>query len=687
MLIIAVAVVYFIYFTVYSNLNSSEDTIVDLVGKIESGDLIIEHNGGENLGLETKALITIGGREVEFIVGDYLDNSAKVDNKWNIGEEVIYPSSEFSDIEELMIDIKSVVDIETNSMVLYGLIQPGDIIPYEGKGAIWLFDEGIGSIAFDSSGNNNHGTIIDGKYSSSTSVLNTSLYFDGVNDYVLVENSFSLTMTEEITIEAWMKPSPDILLSEIELDANFGYNPRILHIYDEIYAVVYQGFDVGGGDGYLKTFEIDINGDINETEIDELIFGNGDPSELESKIIHINGNIYGIVYKNKNDEATLKTIEILSNGTIDDTIIDSFILDTNDPNEEPDIIHVSDDIFAVTYKDKNFAKLHTVQISPNGVINGTIDKVTFDNAWCEDSELIHVNGDIFAIAYIKNPNQVTVRTVEILSDGTITSVPANYIDELIIENDGTDDPNIIHVIGSVYAVIYSVDNSNSGDIATFVIENNGMISNNIIDSFRFEENKCDDPNIIHHGDDVYLVAYTSNLPHVGYVISLHIQPDGNITDSISPYYIYSEDQGYEPQMIHIDGNVYAIVYRGWSPHTGHLGTINPYKLDDPINNGIVKSGVFSIYSNATRIFGTINDAILSNPISSGWMHVVLTYDGMEIKLYLDGVLANSTPKPGTLNTNSNDIRLGYLYHGYIDEVYIYENSLSNSEILDIYNKY
>jgi hypothetical protein len=69
------------------------------------------------------------------------------------------------------------------------------------------------------------------------------------------------------------------------------------------------------------------------------------------------------------------------------------------------------------------------------------------------------------------------------------------------------------------------------------------------------------------------------------------------------------------------------------------------------------------------------------------MHVVLTYDGMEIKLYLDGVLVNSTLKSGTLNTNSNDIRLGYLYHGYIDEVYIYENSLSNSEILDIYNKY
>jgi hypothetical protein len=300
---------------------------------------------------------------------------------------------------------------------------------------------------------------------------------------------------------------------------------------------------------------------------------------------------------------------------------------------------------------------------------------------------MHVNGAIYAIAYIKNPNILTIRTVEINSDGSITTVPAKYIDELEIESDSTDDPNIIHISGDIYAVTYSRKNENYGELASFEIDSTGQISDNIIDILRFDDYKCADSNIIHHADDIYLIAYTSTVPHVGYVVSVEIQPDGNISDTVKTYFTYAQDQGYEPNMIHIDGNVYAIVFRGWSPHTGNLGTINPYKVDDPANGGIVKSGVFSVYSNSTRIFGTINGITLSNPISSEWMHIVLTYDGSEIKLYLNGVLVNSTLYSGALNTNSNDIRLGYIYRGYLDEIYIYENSLSDSEILDIYNKY
>ena len=68
------------------------------------------------------------------------------------------------------------------------------------------FDEGSGTIARDSSGYGNDGTIygatwVDGKYGE-------ALSFDGIDDYIEVPDSDSLDITDAITIEAWVKPSP-----------------------------------------------------------------------------------------------------------------------------------------------------------------------------------------------------------------------------------------------------------------------------------------------------------------------------------------------------------------------------------------------------------------------------------------------------------------------------------------------
>jgi len=80
--------------------------------------------------------------------------------------------------------------------------------------AIYHFDEGSGNYTFDDSGNVNAGTLkngsktcnggdcpswVDGKYGN-------ALKFDGVNDYVNVPNSDSLNaITDAITIAAWFK--------------------------------------------------------------------------------------------------------------------------------------------------------------------------------------------------------------------------------------------------------------------------------------------------------------------------------------------------------------------------------------------------------------------------------------------------------------------------------------------------
>ncbi|RLF58603.1 MAG: hypothetical protein DRN27_04935 [Thermoplasmata archaeon] len=68
--------------------------------------------------------------------------------------------------------------------------------------ASWHFNEGTGSITYDSSGNGNDG-IINGA-SWSNGVNNTALEFDGSDDYVQVPDSASLDMSDEITISTWV---------------------------------------------------------------------------------------------------------------------------------------------------------------------------------------------------------------------------------------------------------------------------------------------------------------------------------------------------------------------------------------------------------------------------------------------------------------------------------------------------
>jgi len=69
---------------------------------------------------------------------------------------------------------------------------------------MWLFNEGKGKVAKDSSGNENNGTLVndpkwvDGKFGK-------ALTFDGGSNYVDCGNGESLDITKEITVGAWVK--------------------------------------------------------------------------------------------------------------------------------------------------------------------------------------------------------------------------------------------------------------------------------------------------------------------------------------------------------------------------------------------------------------------------------------------------------------------------------------------------
>ncbi|HIH44471.1 MAG TPA: DUF11 domain-containing protein [Candidatus Methanoperedenaceae archaeon] len=75
-------------------------------------------------------------------------------------------------------------------------------------------------------------------------------------------------------------------------------------------------------------------------------------------------------------------------------------------------------------------------------------------------------------------------------------------------------------------------------------------------------------------------------------------------------------------------------------------------------------------------------------IPNRWVHYSVTYDGFELKMYIDGAIAKSVEYIGKISTNDQPITIGKWYDNYnanrfdgdITEVRIYNRSLSDIEI-------
>ena len=78
--------------------------------------------------------------------------------------------------------------------------------PVAGLVGGWGFDETTGTLANDSSGRGNTGTI-SGATRTTAGKIGSALTFDGVNDWVTVADSASLDLTARATLEAWVFPT------------------------------------------------------------------------------------------------------------------------------------------------------------------------------------------------------------------------------------------------------------------------------------------------------------------------------------------------------------------------------------------------------------------------------------------------------------------------------------------------
>ena len=165
--------------------------------------------------------------------------------------------------------------------------------------------------------------------------------------------------------------------------------------------------------------------------------------------------------------------------------------------------------------------------------------------------------------------------------------------------------------------------------------------------------------------------------------------------------------GYVPTQV---DNVYSMAFDGLNDYFD-IGNLQPsttslsisawaYKTDTSqasiIGRGAsVDYGIF-VYGGSLQFglnSGSWSTITTSIPTVNTWFHVCATWDGTSMKLYVNGALASSASKTGTITYTSNNTTIGknstlsgFEWDGKIDEVALFNYALSERQIKqDIYN--
>ena len=282
--------------------------------------------------------------------------------------------------------------------------------------------------------------------------------------------------------------------------------------------------------------------------------------------------------------------------------------------------------------DKSDGFLKTVEIATNGQITDTvIDSLEFDSKQGAFPEIIHVYGNIYAIAYQGNNEDGWLKTVEIAADGQITD---SVIDSLEFDSGHCARPKIIHIADNVYAITYQ-DGNTDGYVKTVEIATSGQITNSVIDTVEFNTSNGGHPDIVHISANIYAIAHEGH-DNDGWLKTVGIAPDGQITDSVIDSLEFDAGNGEDPDIVHIAGNVYAIAYQN--------GTEDAFlKTVEITANGQITDTVIDTYE-FEPIYGLNPDMI-----------VVSSYGGGSDTVYAQPVIkTHSTVYTGTEQSTDSD---------------------------------
>jgi hypothetical protein len=228
------------------------------------------------------------------------------------------------------------------------------------------------------------------------------------------------------------------IIDTFDFPQYYGREPNIINIGSDIYAIALGGasFEVYPT-GYLVTVSIDNLGNIGSSLIDTLKFPLS-ASCSEPSIVHTTGDIYIITYNGYGATAGngyVITVHILNNGSIVEPLEDTIQFGLPETGLEPTMIHVTNDIFAISYGADSNDQLRTGYIktlsinSAGHVINASLDILPFYTYLSPidynfETDILHIEGKLYAISFTGGNNSNWKRgfltTVSIENNGNIS---------------------------------------------------------------------------------------------------------------------------------------------------------------------------------------------------------------------------------------------------------------------------
>ncbi len=316
------------------------------------------------------------------------------------------------------------------------------------------------------------------------------------------------------------------------------FEPEIINIQNDIYAVVYGASDdQTEAKSHIVTLSIYGNGTIGSI-ID--IFDFPDYYGREANILYIGNEIYALAIGGVSFEfyptGYLVTLSITKQGYIGSNLIDTLKLPLSTSCSETSLIPLSGDLYAVTYNGYGATGGNGYLITTHILSNGSIVEPLEDISQFilpEDGlepTMIHVKNDIYAISYGADSNNL-LRTgyIKTLSVNSLGHVLNDSIDILpfytyLSPIDYNFETDILHMDGKLYAISFTGGNNSNwqrGFLTTISIEDTGNISDSALFIYEFKGRYTlggtSAMRLINHKDRLIIIYGSMNTSEKGFL--------------------------------------------------------------------------------------------------------------------------------------------------------------------------
>jgi len=334
------------------------------------------------------------------------------------------------------------------------------------------------------------------------------------------------------------------------------------------------------------------------------------------KTFHIAGTIYGVAYQGFGNDGYVKTIPIQNDGTFG--VVKSLEFDLVQ-GRAPWPIHISGDVYAIAYSGPgNNGIIKTLHIADNGDIDPVIIATfTFEaGGGVVEPVIVHVGGTTYAVFYGGPGNDGWLKTITINNDGTIDAVLQSL--EFDTAYGLYSDP--IHIAGNVWAFAYTANAMfGPGRIRTVTISDAGIIGS--IASGDYDANQTSRPDIFHISGNVYGIVY-GGPGNDGWLKTVTISAAG-VIGAVINFLEFDIVYGTSPRAVPVGENVWAIAYTG-PDNDGWLRTIGI--ANDGTITGQVDFHEYDTdrgsYSDIIHIYRNVYAVAYLGPGLDGWLKTI-----------------------------------------------------------------